>query len=115
MQVTVVEPIGKVLPEAMTLPSPFLQTGVPPVAVTVKLTGAPAEEVASTVISPGPVIVGGSVSGQPDRVIVASVVSVSAGRDPPFGVTVAVFVNVTGSPQALSFVTRMESPMFWKL
>jgi hypothetical protein len=81
----------------------------------VKLTAAPAEDVASTVMSPGPVIVGGSISGQAGSEIVASVMSVSPGRDPPFGVTVAEFVRVTGPPQALSFVMRMESPMLRKL
>jgi hypothetical protein len=55
VQLTVVVPIGKVSPEATTSPSPFSQTGVPPVAATVKLTGAPDAEVASTVMSPGPV------------------------------------------------------------
>jgi hypothetical protein len=41
VHVTVVAPIGNVSPERTTSPSPFSQTGVPPVAVTVKLTGAP--------------------------------------------------------------------------
>src|SRR5205823_14971733 len=113
VQVTVVAPIGNVSPETTTLPSASSHTGVPPVAVTVNVTGAPAAEVASTVMSPGPAIVGAS--GQAGSEIVASVVSVSPGREPPFGVTVAEFVSVTGSPQALSFVTRIESPMFLKL
>src|SRR5439155_10771531 len=104
-----------VSPDATTSPSPSLHSGVPPVAVTAKLTGAPAGDVASTAMSPGPVMVGGSISGQAGSEIVASVVSVSPGREPPFGVTVAEFVSVTGSPQALSFVTRIESPMFLKL
>src|SRR2546426_3383516 len=113
VHVTVVAPMGNISPDTTMLPSPSSQTGVPPVAVTVNVTGAPAAEVASTVMSPGPVIVGAS--GQAGREIVASVVSVSGGRIPPFGVTVAESVRVTGSPHALSFVTRMESTMLRKL
>src|SRR5438132_29857 len=113
VHVTVVAPMGNVSPDTTATPAPVSQVGVPPVAVTVNVTGAPAADVASTVMSPGPVIVGAS--GQAGREIVASAVSVSGRRVPPFGVTVAESVRVTGSPHAVSFLTRIESPMLRKV
>jgi hypothetical protein len=107
VQVTVVVPIGKRLPEATSMPAPVLQIGSPPVAVTVKLTRAPAGEVAFTVISPGPLIVGNGTQAGVE--IVAVCVRVSAGRVPPFGVTVAVFTRFAVLPQeAETFVTSTE-------
>jgi hypothetical protein len=107
VQVTVVVPIGKRLPEATRVPVAVLQIGIPPVAVTVNVTRAPAGDVAFTVISPGPSIVGSGTQAGVEMVTVW--VRVSAGRVPPFGVTVAVFRRLAVVPQeAETFVTSTE-------